>query len=168
MFETKFVAFECTGCGRLTRDPIADMKKLNDGGAVSCCPERDMQPVIMYRCDAGGTPEIPFHAAAIWHVALQEAIHVLAETSNRSAAIKAIGELDIKEFSPKFGDGEIQEIFASSKGRFEDDAATIPVNQFWVFAANLITITAMRVASEYTKPEDEDNWADPMETKDAD
>lgn len=37
--------YECAGCGRLCRDPEADLATLRDKGAISCCPERHMEPV---------------------------------------------------------------------------------------------------------------------------
>lgn len=37
------VGYVCTGCGRLTKDPIEDMKAILKAGAISCCPERRMQ-----------------------------------------------------------------------------------------------------------------------------
>ena len=91
-----------------------------------------------------------------------------------------IEALVIADYNPKFADGEIMDLWLGLNGRVETEldgvakalnrapitTASINVNQFWIFAANLITLAAMRVAAEYTKPED--NWADPMETKDAD
>lgn len=37
--------FECTGCGRVTRNPDADLALLRKAGGISCCPERHMVPL---------------------------------------------------------------------------------------------------------------------------
>lgn len=37
--------YECAGCGRLCRDPEADLAALRAKGAISCCPERRMEPI---------------------------------------------------------------------------------------------------------------------------
>lgn len=182
MHETKFVAFECTGCGCLARDPEGDLQKRQEAGYHSCCPERNMQPVVMYRAISpdDAVPEIPFEGAAIWTVALREAALIVRDSSEQTGAIEAIEALVIADYNPKFADGEIMDLWLGLNGRIERESvkhaeslgrepittASINVNQFWIFAANLITLAAMRVAAEYTKPED--NWADPMETKDAD
>lgn len=36
------IGYRCTGCGRLTRDPSADLSSIRAAGGVSCCPERKM------------------------------------------------------------------------------------------------------------------------------
>ena len=40
------VAWICTGCSRLTTDPAADLAELKKRGHLSCCPERNMEPLI--------------------------------------------------------------------------------------------------------------------------
>ncbi len=37
--------YECTGCGTVTRDRVAQMVLYKRAGALSCCPERNMVPV---------------------------------------------------------------------------------------------------------------------------
>lgn len=37
--------YECAGCGRLCRAPEVDLATLRDKGAISCCPERRMEPL---------------------------------------------------------------------------------------------------------------------------
>lgn len=39
--------YSCTGCGRTCTDPAADLEGLKASGHVGCCPERDMQAVVM-------------------------------------------------------------------------------------------------------------------------
>lgn len=183
MHETKFVAFECTGCGCLARDPEGDLQKRQDAGYHSCCPERNMQPVVMYRAISpdDATPEVPYEGAAIWTVALREAAHIVRESREQTGAIEAIEALAIADYNPKFADGEIMDLWMGLNGQVEREptayaeernrepitTASINVNQFWIFVANIITLSAMRVAAEYTKPAP-DGWADPMETSDAD
>lgn len=43
---------ECTGCG--SRDSIEEIRRKHPN-AISCCPERSMQPVVVYlrEVDAG-------------------------------------------------------------------------------------------------------------------
>lgn len=35
--------YHCTGCGRMTEDPEADMLKIRAAGGIACCPERNMK-----------------------------------------------------------------------------------------------------------------------------
>ena len=34
------IGYCCDGCGRLFRDPYADLSAIRAAGAISCCPER--------------------------------------------------------------------------------------------------------------------------------
>lgn len=34
--------YECSGCGRMTDDPVKDLAEMQARGFVSCCPERKM------------------------------------------------------------------------------------------------------------------------------
>lgn len=43
--------YVCEGCGRCARDAQEDMDKLRADGFLSCCPERNMKPVV-FREDA--------------------------------------------------------------------------------------------------------------------
>ncbi|NVM42804.1 hypothetical protein HWX16_21050 [Ochrobactrum intermedium] len=45
-YELLTKGYVCDGCGRLARDPHDDIQRLNDGGFLSCCPERRMMPVV--------------------------------------------------------------------------------------------------------------------------
>jgi hypothetical protein len=36
------IGYRCKGCGRLCRDPHADLSEIRERGAISCCPERKM------------------------------------------------------------------------------------------------------------------------------
>ena len=40
------VAWRCDGCGRLAKDPSADLATMQAAGAVSCCPERKIEPLF--------------------------------------------------------------------------------------------------------------------------
>lgn len=43
------VAWRCDGCGRLAKDPSADLATMQAAGAVSCCPERKIEPLFRSR-----------------------------------------------------------------------------------------------------------------------
>jgi len=36
------IGYRCDGCGRLCRDPYADLSSIKAAGGRSCCPERKM------------------------------------------------------------------------------------------------------------------------------
>lgn len=36
------IGYRCDGCGRLCRDPFADLSSIKASGKLSCCPERKM------------------------------------------------------------------------------------------------------------------------------
>jgi hypothetical protein len=38
----------CTGCGHICGDPERDLRILQRAGAVSCCPERKMEPLSLF------------------------------------------------------------------------------------------------------------------------
>ena len=38
----------CTGCGHICGDPERDLHILQRAGAVSCCPERKMEPLSLF------------------------------------------------------------------------------------------------------------------------
>lgn len=38
------VIYECTGCGRVTKEPQEDLELLKRAGHITCCPERKMVP----------------------------------------------------------------------------------------------------------------------------
>ena len=44
-------AWICDGCGRLAKDPDADLATMRAAGAVSCCPERHVQALYRSRND---------------------------------------------------------------------------------------------------------------------
>lgn len=39
------LGYHCTGCGHICKDPDKDLTILRKTGALSCCPEREMEPL---------------------------------------------------------------------------------------------------------------------------
>jgi hypothetical protein len=42
------LGYYCTGCGHICGDPERDLHILQRAGAVSCCPERKMEPLSLF------------------------------------------------------------------------------------------------------------------------